>query len=402
MRTELAWLAPLALFGTACSSWYRAGPEVRSIDGRLAAGGKATVEGGVEQLLFPLALSGGVTTDDGKPAFALETGGELVSPIGESNWAWVAGPRFTGMLSGPSGTAFGLNGGPFVDLSPESGGDATVLSLELFAGSGVSGDIRGGLIGGATLSLGSLHLGRFTVPAGRVLRVDGHAVTAKPVEIDDWAEPYALRLAGKSDRERRARGHEWLRAALDEHASIAAFAQLALELGALGAPASLLAAAGRAAWDEVRHARSCFSLASAYLGRRLGPGPLPRPTKVLAPSLEKLARESLTDGCFGEGLAARLAKLQSAVVDDPVEAAVLRGIARDEARHAELGWRTLEWCLHAGSAGVRPAVTGALSSYRAPRSRDEALNVAGARTERAVHRRAAALLSQYVYVPLSV
>jgi hypothetical protein len=37
----------------------------------------------------------------------------------------------------------GANGGPLVDLTPNSSGDATVLSLELFAGAGVGGDVGG-------------------------------------------------------------------------------------------------------------------------------------------------------------------------------------------------------------------------------------------------------------------
>src|SRR5688572_8968567 len=140
MRLSGFIVAPLALGQVACSSWYRAGPEVRAIDGRVAAGAKATVEGGMEQVLFPLALSGGVTTDDGEAAVSLETGGEYVESIGDGNWAYVVGPRFGGALAGPTGTQLGLSGGPLVTLN-QSGKDSTVLSLELFAGSGLSGDI---------------------------------------------------------------------------------------------------------------------------------------------------------------------------------------------------------------------------------------------------------------------
>jgi hypothetical protein len=51
-------------------------------------------------------------------------------------------------------------------------------------------------------------------------------------------------------------------------------AQPRLHLAALGAPASLVELAHLAALDEIRHARRCFALASAYAGRVWTPGPI--------------------------------------------------------------------------------------------------------------------------------
>jgi hypothetical protein len=354
-------IATLALGSTACSSWYRAGPQVRTIDGRLAVEGKATIEGGVEQMLFPLALSGGVTPEDGEDVFALETGGEWIAPIGDdTSWAYVAGPRFVGMLSGPSGTSLGLNAGPMVELAPESRGQATVLSLELFAGGGLSGDMKNGFIGGATLSIGWLHRGIFRIPSGRVLRVAGGVVTARAISRSDWCDE--LTVGELPFAERMRQGREWLDAALDEHASIAAFAKLHAELTRLRAPERLVVETLRAARDEERHARLCFSIASAYLGRSLGPGSLRLPASRAdeVPSLPRIAREALVDGCFGEGLAAELARARSERARDPVIRAALTQIARDEARHAEHGWQTLVWCLENGGREVECAVDDAL------------------------------------------
>jgi hypothetical protein len=333
-----SWIvAPLALLGTACSSWYRAGPQVRVVDGQLAVEGKATIEGGVEQVVFPLALSGGVTPDDGEDIFALETGMDYLGEIEDSDWAYVAGPRFVGMLSGPTGTSVGMNGGPIVPLDSESSSE-TVLALELFAGFGTSGEVRDGFVGGATVSIGSLHRGVFRIPSGRRLRRDGNVVTARAIACSRWCHPLELKAVPRSDRRRL--GERWLRDALDEHASILAFHELALDLALVGAPPSLVRRAKLAADDEARHARICFSIASAYLGRAVGPGPLPR-ARPRRPSLPRLAREALVDGCFGEGLAAELAWSRRARARDPAIFQANDLIARDEARHAELAWDVL-------------------------------------------------------------
>lgn len=352
------WLiAPLALLGTACTSWYRAGPQVRTVDGHLAVEGKATLEGGLEQMAFPLALSGGATTDDGEGIFALETGAEWVGEIDNSSWAYVAGPRFVGELSGPTGTCLGLNAGPFVNLDSEE----TVLSLELFGGVGTSGEISNGAVGGVTLSVGALHRGVFTIPHGRVLRDGARAITARARAQLGWSKP--IRVPALPFEARLRVGREWLHAALDEHASIAAFLELERTLAEHGAPPMLRARALRAACDEARHARICFSLASSYLGVPLGPGPLP-PRNRARVSLADVARESLVDGCFGEGLAAELARRRARDARDPVTRAAQRIIAVDEARHARLGWDTLSWCAEQSEGVTRLAVEEGLDEIR--------------------------------------
>ncbi len=355
--SRLWLLAPLALSQAACTSWYRAGPEVRTVDQRLVVAGRGTVEAGIEHLVIPLSLSGGATTDDGTTVMSLESGMELLGPEGdESPLSYVIGPRIGGMLAGPSGSFIGLNGGPLLELDSEFD-SATVLSLELFAGTGMSGDARESFVGGATLSIGTLNRGVFRVPHGRVLRAGGAAVVAEACPTADWLDPCRVNVA-LPDARRRALGEQWLEQGLEEHASIAAFVRLYAELGVLGAPAALLGAVVRAAADEVRHARQCFSIAAAYLGTPVGPGALPA-LGALSPNLARIAFESLVDGWFGEGAAARLAATRARTEGDPVVRRVLSGIARDEARHAELGWHTLAWCRRVGGARVRWAAAEA-------------------------------------------
>ncbi|HSO34926.1 MAG TPA: hypothetical protein VLT33_20495, partial [Labilithrix sp.] len=68
---------------------------------------------------------------------------------------------------------------------------------------------------------------------------------------------------------------QWRENAAKEHASIAAFAQLTLDLMTVGAPARLVAASQRASLDEVRHAELGYAIARALDGRARSPAPFP-------------------------------------------------------------------------------------------------------------------------------
>lgn len=159
----------------------------------------------------------------------------------------------------------------------------------------------------------------------------------------------------------RARlGEAWMRDAAYEHASVASFGKLALELLAFGAPAHLVRAAHEAALDEVRHAELSFALASAYLGRPVGPAALPEARAVsFVGSLSELATAALLEGCFGETVAAVLASAQLAAATDPAVRAALAVIAEEEAQHAELAFRVVAWAVAAGGEAVRAAVVEA-------------------------------------------
>jgi len=149
----------------------------------------------------------------------------------------------------------------------------------------------------------------------------------------------------------------WTRDALFEHASVASFGRFALELLAAGAPAELVEEAHRAALDEARHARLCFSLASAYAGETIAPGAFPFEGRVeVVSDLASIAARAVKEGCIGETIAAVVAAEELAAAEDPAVRSVLALIAEEEARHAELAWRTVAWAVRAGGAGVRAAV----------------------------------------------
>ena len=166
---------------------------------------------------------------------------------------------------------------------------------------------------------------------------------------------------------RAALAQQWRENGRTEHASVAAFARLTLDLMALGAPPKLVAAANRDAIDEIRHAELCFSLARSLDGRNDGPGPFPAPQRarslqgVRVLALATLAVDSLIDGALHEGVSARIIARLARRCEDPAIRAVLEELAADEGRHAANGWHVVEWCLAEGGRPVAHAARAAVS-----------------------------------------
>ncbi len=164
--------------------------------------------------------------------------------------------------------------------------------------------------------------------------------------------------------QRRSLAALWLDDATAEHASIASFARATLELLAVGAPPELVFAAQQASLDEVRHARTCFTLAALYAGEAAEPGPLPAP-KLRSPDLLSLACDTFLEGCIGETLAALIALRSARHCQVPAVREALTGIADDEARHAELAWATLAYAVRNGGPEVAEAVRALAEPLRA-------------------------------------
>jgi hypothetical protein len=196
----------------------------------------------------------------------------------------------------------------------------------------------------------------FEYCSGRPLLDGAEGVIAPARSSNAWlADDVEPSIEGLTDRARRALAAAWLEDALREHASIAAFSRATIELLAIGAPPELVEACQHATLDEIDHARRCFSLATAYAGRPLGPGPLPG----LAPrgkDIVGLALDTFVEGCVGETIAALVAERAGERTRDPAVRATLRVIAEDEARHAALAWRTIAWAVQAGGAPVETAL----------------------------------------------
>lgn len=202
---------------------------------------------------------------------------------------------------------------------------------------------------------------------GRAARVAGMPIVAPTAHTEEWrthARPPEVATLDPDVAAQLAAG--WLTAAQMEHASVASFMALGLQLLALGAPPELVAACNRAALDEIEHARVAFELASAYAQRPLGPAPFPSAGHLSTEGdLSSVALHTFIDGCIAETTAALEAYRASESAGDPVVAAVLRQIADDETRHAELAWSIVGWCVRAAGPALvdafRDIVAGELA-----------------------------------------
>jgi hypothetical protein len=123
------------------------------------------------------------------------------------------------------------------------------------------------------------------------------------------------------------------------------------------APKSLTRSAHRARVDEVRHAREVGALARAF-------GVVP-PKAVVAPArvrpLVEIALENAVEGCVRETFGALVAQWQGEHARDFRVRAAMKRIARDEARHAALGWRIHDWVIARLSREDRARVDAAMA-----------------------------------------
>jgi hypothetical protein len=178
---------------------------------------------------------------------------------------------------------------------------------------------------------------------GRPFLVDGETRVAPVAARSDWLCRVPELEVEASLRARVIAG--WLDRAAMEHASVAAFARFTLQLLGLGAPAELVEAAQLASLDEARHARLCYAIASQIAGQEFGPGKLALAGIDLEIDPARVAWESIVEGCIGETIAAaKMRQLALEAESEPL-AALLAGIAEDEATHAALAWRALSWML---------------------------------------------------------
>jgi hypothetical protein len=212
---------------------------------------------------------------------------------------------------------------------------------------------------------------------GRPFTVAEGARTAARRERRDWCAPRSPDAAAALDpATRRALAAAWAREASYEHASIASFARLSLELLAVGAPPELVRDAQRAMGDEIRHAELCFALASGYAGVPVGPDALPFDGALGRVSLADVAAAVVREGCIGETLAALAAAEARDLATDPAVRAALDEIATDEADHAAMSWRLAAWAHDVGGDDVRAAIAAAFAASVDPSFSDEGEDVA--------------------------
>lgn len=214
---------------------------------------------------------------------------------------------------------------------------------------------------------------------GRQLRRFGRVLLPKVGPGARWAAPIAApRSVAELDAETRsALARQWRENGRTEHASVAAFARLTLDLMALGAPPALIARANEDGLDEIRHAQACFALARAIDGEAAGPLPFAEAARartlpaMRTLALAALAVDSLVDGALHEGVSARIIAKLARRAADPVIVQLLKDIAVDEGRHARHGWDVVKWCLEEGGDVVASALEGAIG--RLPSAMESAI-----------------------------
>jgi hypothetical protein len=198
---------------------------------------------------------------------------------------------------------------------------------------------------------------------GRQLRKLGRVLLPRVRPGDAWAH---LEIETLSADLPAQLAEQWRENGRTEHASIAAFARLTLDLMALGAPPRLVAAANLDALDELRHTELCFSLAKALDGKAESPAAFPAAQhartlpRLRTLALAQLAVDSLVDGALHEGVSARIIAKLAKRCEIPAIREVLREIAADEGRHAAHGFDVVNWCLQEGGAPVAHALLGAV------------------------------------------
>jgi hypothetical protein len=225
---------------------------------------------------------------------------------------------------------------------------------------GTAGLLSAGLFGWLGFGL------MFIFARGRQLRQDGQIVLPPVSSGGDWAAPdEGLILPAEV---RSAVAAAWRENGRTEHASVAAFARLSLELVAVGAPPELLIDAAHDAVDEIHHTEATFGLARAIDGQALSPAPFPEATTAGAlqgtreQRLAQLAATSLVDGVLHEGVSARVIAALAQRCELPTVTRVLHVLADDEARHAVHAWDVVVFCLREGGEPVRQALVAAAAA----------------------------------------
>jgi len=200
---------------------------------------------------------------------------------------------------------------------------------------------------------------------GRPLREEQTVVLAPTQSREGWRDNTIDVFDDLDPATRAYATAAWKREAAAEHASIAAFARLSMDLMIFGAPASLIDEAHVAARDEIRHATLAYGLASTLGGTPVGPGRFAMSTAARTVTLRGLVSECFFDGCVNESIAAMSAAEAATLASHAPMQDTLDAIAVDEGRHATLAFKILAWALREGGSDIRDQLIADLGVIRA-------------------------------------
>jgi hypothetical protein len=153
----------------------------------------------------------------------------------------------------------------------------------------------------------------------------------------------------------------WMKRSLGEHSSVASFAALTISLLTNNAPPELIRDSLHAALDEVNHATTSFRISSLLSGDIVEPGPLPPSSLYFENDVQTLAWRTFKEGCVDETISAVVAAVEASMHHgggerDELLHMELSQIALDEARHAALAFRTVQWACTVESQYCRDTI----------------------------------------------
>ena len=191
---------------------------------------------------------------------------------------------------------------------------------------------------------------------GRPYISSGVALTSELEKCDAGSHPEQTYPGPHTCSERRRAASEWRDAAKDEHAAVASFARVSLELVGVGAPLRLLTAVHMAAMQEVGHAEMCLVVAQ-WLGTGCGDdaeyvvAPFPAHSIAIKNDPVAVALSTFDEGGVGETGAALQAALKRGCCANDTASPMTRAldaVVAEEARHAALAWSTVRWLVASG------------------------------------------------------
>ena len=191
---------------------------------------------------------------------------------------------------------------------------------------------------------------------GRPYISSGVALTSELEKCDAGSHPEQTYPGPHTCSERRRAASEWRDAAKDEHAAVASFARVSLELVGVGAPLRLLTAVHMAAMQEVGHAEMCLVVAQ-WLGTGCGDdaeyvvAPFPAHNIAIKNDPVAVALSTFDEGGVGETGAALQAALKRGCCANDTASPMTRAldaVVAEEARHAALAWSTVRWLVASG------------------------------------------------------
>ncbi|CAK9042888.1 Transmembrane protein 87A [Durusdinium trenchii] len=187
---------------------------------------------------------------------------------------------------------------------------------------------------------------------------------------------------------------------LAEHASVASFARVVMELMQLAAPADLVDRTLQAGREEVRHAQVAFSLARTWSAEGYQLGPL-NGLEYAPVSFVQLARQTVFEAILGETAAFLRASLALRFATHQGVREFLLQVASDERRHAELAWATVAWAVQAKAEVVQEVLVALdaadeeLARSKATGKGNLAYGILSSDLESAVHQEAANLVKRF-------